>query len=310
MTKSFYPLVSVIIVNLNGKKWLERCIPSVLKSDYPQFEVIVVDNGSKDDSIEFLEKNFSEVRIIKLKKNMGWSYANNEGIRISKGDIVVCLSNDMEVDPQWLKEIVKFMNSNPKVGIIQCNSLSMWDRKSLDSSMNYLDKFGYSYGYIPQNKPCEVFFAEGMAFAVKKEVVINVGMLDESYFMEYDDMDFSWRVRLAGYKIYFLPSAIVYHARGGTVGSTYFQRIKNVKWYTRNHLITIIKNYETKNLIKILPVVLMMEIAKVFYLFIIKKHPKIALAALEGLLEVKNNWRNILNKGKKYKHYVKYLMKK
>lgn len=293
-----FPLISVLVVNLNGKKWLQKCMPSVLNSDYPQIEIIVVDNGSVDGSVEFLKENYSKIKVVQLNKNIGWSPANNEGMKLARGNIIVCLSNDMEVHPKWLKEIEKVMNSDPKIGIIQCNSLSMWDRKTLDSSMNYLDRFGYSYGYAPSNHPQEVFFAEGMAFAVKEEVVKNIGMLDDYYFMEYDDMDFSWRARLAGYKVYFLPSAIVYHARGGTVGRTYFQRINNVEWYTRNHFVTIIKNYEIKNLIKVFSAVLTIEIAKILYLLIIKRNRKLAFAALKGIFQVVKDYKIILKKRK------------
>ncbi|MCJ7770225.1 glycosyltransferase, partial [Candidatus Bathyarchaeota archaeon] len=162
-----------------------------------------------------------------------------------------------------------------------------------DSSMNYLDKFGYSYGYRPSENPQEVFFAEGMAFAVKREVVNRIGILDDYYFMEYDDMDYSWRARLAGYRVYFLPSAIVYHARGGTVGRTYFERVKNLKWYTRNHLVTIIKNYEIRNLIKILPAVLIIETTKILYILFIKKNVKLSFAAMFGISEIIRDWKLI-----------------
>jgi len=289
------PPVSVVVVNLNGKEWLEKAIPSVLASDYPKVELIVVDNGSTDGSVEFLRENYPSTRVIVLEKNIGWSPANNEGIKTAGGRVIACLSNDMIVDSRWLKEIVKLMVSNSKIGIVQCNSLSMWDKRTLDSSMNYLDRFGYSYAYAPQNRPQEVFFAEGMAFAFKKEVVEEIGMLDDYYFMEYDDMDFSWRARLAGYSAYFLPSAVVYHARGGTVGRTYFQRTKNVELYTRNHLVTLIKNYETKNLLTALPVVLAIELAKILYL-VLKGNLMVALAASRGLLRVLRDVRIILVK--------------
>ncbi|MDQ1281006.1 MAG: hypothetical protein QG670_2270 [Thermoproteota archaeon] len=293
-----FPNISVVIVNLNGKQWLSRCIPSVLGSDYPEgnLEIILVDNGSADGSVEFVEKSYPKIRIERLVKNVGWSPANNEGIKLSKGDIIVCLSNDMEVNTTWLREIASFMVNHRNVGIVQCNSISMWDRKTFDSSMNYLDRFGYSYGYAPERDPREVFFAEGMAFAVRREVVNKMGLFDNYYFMEYDDMDFSWRARLAGYKIYFLPSAVVYHARGGTVGRTYFERLKNVEWYTRNHFVTIIKNYETKNLVMILPVVFFIEISKALYLLVMRRNLQVAIAALRGILQVLKDSKTIFRK--------------
>jgi len=213
----------------------------------------------------------------------------------TKGEILVCLSNDMEVDPQWLKEITLPMIRDSRAGVVQCNSLSMWDRKTSDSAMNYLDKLGYSYGYAPVKEPTEVFFAEGMAFAFKRKVIEDIGTLDDYYFMEYDDMDFSWRARLAGYKVFFVPSSKVYHARGATVGSTYFQRLPNITLYVRNHYVTLIKNYEFRNILKVLPVVTVIEIAKTMY-FCANGKWKTANATIKGLLQVMHDLRIILRK--------------
>jgi GT2 family glycosyltransferase len=135
-----------------------------------------------------------------------------------------------------------------------------------------------------------------MAFAIRKDVVRMIGVLDEYFFMEYDDMDYSWRARLAGYKVLFSSAAKVYHARGGTVGSTYFQRINNTKWYTRNHIVTIIKNYELINILKVLPVVLTIESSKILYLLFIKKNQKLAIAALKGLFTVLKDFPTIFKK--------------
>lgn len=295
-----WPFVSIIIVNLNGKKWLEKCFKSVLASDYPhdKFEIILVDNGSTDGSVELVKDLFmndTRIKVICNERNLGWSSANNQGMKLAKGAILVCLSNDMEVDPRWLKEITLTMRNNSRVGVVQCNSLSMWDRKVSDSAMNYLDKFGYAYGYAPAKEPTEVFFAEGMAFAFKRKVVEEIGMLDDYYFMEYDDMDFSWRARLAGYKIFFVPSAKVYHARGATVGATYFQRLPNITLYVRNHFVTLIKNYEFSNILKVLPVLTAIEIAKMMYFFV-KGEWKTANATFKGLLQVVLDIRIILRK--------------
>jgi hypothetical protein len=294
------PLVSIIIVNLNGEKWLRNCLVSVLDSNYPNFEVIIVDNGSTDKSLEIINKFFSnnsKIKIIKNEKNLGWSPANNIGASRAKGEILIFLSNDMEVDPNWILEIVKVINSNDKVGIVQCMSLSIWDRKTLDSAMNYLDRFGYAYGYTPTKKLKEVFFAEGMAFAAPRKVYQEIGGLDDYFFMEYDDMDLGWRSRLAGRENFFVPTAVVYHVRGGTIGPTYYDRINNVETYTRNHLVTLIKNYGTKNLLLNLPVVILLEVGKVFYLAIRGKG-RVALAALSGLFSILRDAKIILGKRK------------
>jgi GT2 family glycosyltransferase len=295
------PTVTIVIVNLNGKKWLKNLLESIIATDYPKnrFDIIFVDNASTDGSVEIVKSICQDrvnLSIIKNSKNLGWSPANNQGMKIAKGEIITCVSNDMEVDPNWIKEIVSQMTSDNAVGIVQCNSLSMRDRKTIDSGMNYLDKFGFAYSYAPIDKNLEVFYAEGMAFAVKREVIQKIGMLDEYFFMEYDDMDFSWRARLIGYKVFFLPLAKVYHARGGTVGSTYFQRINNSKWYTRNHIITIIKNYELSTIFEVLPIVFSVEITKIMYLLIVKKNRMLSIAASKGLLDVLKDMRVIIKK--------------
>jgi GT2 family glycosyltransferase len=299
--KEEWPTVSVITVSVNGKKWLKSLFESILASNYPsnKLEIIYVDNGSTDGSIEFVKdlfKNDSRLKVIQNTKNLGWSPANNQGIKIAKGEIILCISNDMEVDPKWIEEIAKVMNSDKTIGLVQCNSLSLWDRKTPDSGMNYLDKFGYAYSYAPLKASFEVFYAEGMAFAVRQEVIKEIGVLDEYFFMEYDDMDYSWRARLAGYRIFFVPTAKVYHARGGTVGSTYFQRINNAKWYTRNHIVTLIKNYELSTVAELFPVILAMESTKILYLLLIKKNQKLAIAASKGLLQVLRDMRVIFKK--------------
>lgn len=296
-----WPFVSIIIVNLNGKKWLEKCFKSVLASCYPpdKFEIILVDNGSIDGSVEFIKGIFVDdprIRFLSNERNLGWSPANNEGIRLARGEILVCLSNDMEVDPQWLRQIVCAVRTSPKVGVVQCNSLSIWDRTTYDSAMNYLDRLGYAYGYAPRrDEPVEVFFAEGMAFAATRKVIEEVGMLDDYYFMEYDDMDFSWRARLAGYSVLFVPSAKVYHARGATVGRTYFERLPNVTLYVRNHIATLIKNYELWNALRIVPIVTSMELAKIVYFFA-KGEQRTAVATFKGLMQVLFDLEIILRK--------------
>jgi GT2 family glycosyltransferase len=296
-----WPTVSVITVSLNGKKWLKELFESILASDYPQdkIEIIFVDNGSTDGSVEFVKdmfRNDARMKIIQNTENLGWSPANNQGMKVAFGEILVCVSNDMIVETNWIKEIVKVMKADKQIGMVQCNSISMWDRKTPDSGMNYLDRFGYSYSYVSSKTNHEVFFAEGMAFAIKKEVIDKVGVFDNYFFMEYDDMDLSWRARLGGYNVFFVPTAIVYHARGGTVGATYFQRVNNVTWYTRNHLVTLIKNYELKTLLRLSPIILTVELIKILYLALVKKNLIISYAALKGILQVMADRRVILQK--------------
>jgi len=304
-----WPFLSIILVNLNGRRWLETCLKSVLESDYPPdiMEVILVDNGSIDGSVELARSicKDSRLKIVQNKRNLGWSPANNQGMKIANGEIIICLSNDMIVDSLWLKEIINTMKLDPSVGIVQCNSISMWDRKSFDSGMNFLDKYGFAYSYAPQKRPQQVFFAEGMAFAIRRYVFDEIGGFDDYYFMEYDDMDLSWRARLAGYKVFFCPTSIVYHARGGTVGGTYFvKNIRNIVQYVRNHFVTLIKNYSTTSLLQILPIVLAVQCVKVLF-FIRRRNPKLIAATLKGMLLVLNDAKLVIQKRNEIQHRIR-----
>jgi len=300
-SKMKYPLVSIIMTSLNGMKWLEIFFESILKTTYQNFELIYVDGGSTDSSLEFIKERYGKDRRIKIfvAGGTGWSGGNNFGIKKSKGDILVLISNDIEVEPDWLEELVEIFNKDPLVGIIQCNVHRLYNKDLSDSGLNYLDRFGYSYGFQPKNKPTEVFFAEGMAFAFRRKLTNDIGLLDEFYFMEYDDMDYSWRARIAGYKVVLAPKSIVYHAGGGTVGASYFERRpKNVRQYTRNHLISLLKNYELKNVIINFPIAFFIEFTKVFY-FLLNKNFIFAKAVSKGIFEVFVNIHYILKERQK-----------
>jgi len=283
-----WPLFSIIIASRNGKDWIKNCLGSVLASDYPNLEVIFVDDASDDGSPELVKKKFpyKNIKVIQNKKNLGWSGTNNQGIPYAKGEYLVFLSNDMEVKENWLKQLLKTFEIDPKIGVVQCFSVSMKDKKTVDSPRNYLDRFGFLYSYQPSKKPAEVFFAEGMAFAVRKRLVDQKILLDDYFTMEYDDADYGWRARLAGWKVYFAPEAIVYHARGGTVGGNYFSRqIANLRQYSRNQLVTLIKNYEIKNMLLALPVAFLLHFGKGVFL-LVRGYPRLCLAVWQGLSQV------------------------
>lgn len=294
--------VTIVITNMNGEKWIRNLIDSIYKSSYnlDDIEIILVDNNSKDNSVNIFKSIMRPDKgdkIIMNTQNTGWSHAVNQGILASSGDIIIVLSNDMEIDNKAIEVIVNIMNNNSEIGILQLNSKSLYDRKTLDSGMNFLDKFGYSYSYEPtQDTFLIVFFAEGMAFAIRKDIISKVGLLDDFYFMEYDDMDFSWRTLLFGYKVAFIPKAIVYHARGGTVGNTYYNRnLLNITLYSRNHIITLIKNYELRTLIYVLPITISIETIKIIF-FIFKGNIKIAIANFKGIFSVFLSMKETLRK--------------
>jgi len=300
MKTNKYPFVSVIILNLNGQKFIPACLSSLKKTKYPKFEIIFVDNGSSDQSLLEAEKylkSFSNKQILSTKKNIGWSAGNNFGIKRAKGEAIVLLSNDTEVEPNWLKELIKVLYADKKIGIVQGQSFSIYDRKSLDSGKNYVDIFGFCYSERPTGIPEEVFFAEGVSMAVKKEVFEKIGLLDEDFFIMYDDIDFSWRARLAGYKIMIAPRSIVFHYRGGTVGEGILKiRPKIVYLNTRNHLTSLLKNYSLKNIFILLPWVYLAQFIKCFLFAFIHRKFWAAGAVILGLLSLNKDTVKIIKK--------------
>ena len=187
---------SCIIINMNGEKWLRNLFRSlkiaIAATRESMFEVIMIDNGSTDSSIQiFEEENGFDQRykFILNRLNVGWSPAINQGLEASSGEFVFLLSNDMEVDEHSIVRLIARFRELPKVGIIQFNSISIFDRKSQDSGRCYIDPMGFIYGYNARSGIDSVSFAEGMAFAVRRQVIVDVGLLDGSYYMMYDDVD-------------------------------------------------------------------------------------------------------------------------
>lgn len=289
-------LVSIIITNLNGRRWLKELFSSLSSQTYKNIEIIFVDGGSEDGSLKearILLKKFKKSKLI-IEKRPGWSLANNVGAKAATGKIFFFLSNDIKVDKVCTQEIVNFLNDHPRVAIVQCHSLSLWDKKILDSGMNFIDKFGFLYGFKPTKRPAKTFMTEGMAFAVKVEVYKKT-KLDNAFIMEYDDVDFSWRVRLLGWEIVFLPSAKVYHARGGTVGTTYFERkLRNIKQYNKNHLVSLTRNLEFPQVIFSVSAVILIRILTSLF-FTLKGRYNLAWANLYGLIWYLKELPKILN---------------
>lgn len=245
---------SVIIPNWNGENLLPECLSSLNRQNYQDFEIIIVDNNSKDDSIEFTKKNFPEVRILKLKKNFGFAKAINEGVKIAKGKYLLFLNNDTEVDKNWITELVKCANSHPEVISVNSKLLNFFKRNLIDGVGITINEVGQakSIGWqeIDKNKFQKSFYilgATGGASLFKKDLFIKIGMFDESYFMYSEEVDFAFRAQFLGYKSIYCPSAIVYHKHKASAKKN---MAKLEYWQFRNMTQTIIKDFPTKILTK------------------------------------------------------------
>ncbi|MEM3871081.1 MAG: glycosyltransferase family 2 protein [Nitrososphaeria archaeon] len=276
-----YHLVSVIILNYNGLRnlgnILKECIESVLNTDYPNFEVLFVDNASTDGSVDFIKKKFgwdARLKIIQNERNFGFAEGNNIGMKKAKGEYIVLLNNDTKVDSQWLKELVKALQA-PEIGAAQSKILQLQNPNLLDCAGGFIDYIGLSYsrGYGEKaekyQKITEIFYAKGAALIIKRKVLKRIGCLDPIMFLYYEEADLCWRVWLNGYKVIFVPTSIVYHAQGATT-SKLFEHSR-VYFLTRNRIITLIKNYDLKSLLKNLPSLILLDIRNALVLILRRK---------------------------------------
>ena len=309
-----FPLVSVIIVNYNGAKFINRCLSSLFKTDYPNFEVIFVDNASTDGSLKHAREKFgddSRLKFIVNDRNYGFAEGNNVGFRHANGDYIVLLNNDTEVDPNWLKELIKVMKSDPTIGVGQCKSLWMYNPALIDNAGALMDPLGYTYirGFGKDRGLYEtveeVFQADGASMIVKRgavdEVTLGDGPFDSDYFAYYDDVDFSWRVKLRGYKIVCVPSAIVYHARGSGRGKIPAHLVFHA---CKNHLMNIIKNHGFSNLIKWFLPCLFIEFGSMC-LSVARKEFDYGLARFKALLWNLTNMKKIWKRRLTVQHFIR-----
>lgn len=262
--KSKEPLVSVILVNYNGKSFLKKCLISIFDNNYSNYEVIVVDNKSKDGSIDEVEKKFANEKnlmIIRNVKNSGPSGGANLAIINAKGKYIATLGYDTEVSKNWISEYVEFMEKNPEVGIAQGKLMRIDDKKRFAYAGDFLGPFGFlierSRGKIDLGEldyVCEIFGVNSANIIFRKDIFDSIGGFDCNFFMYLEETDFCFRTHLFGKKIVFLPKAIVYHHDTTKVKEKKDFR-ENVRNYQgcRNYIWMLIKNLEFKNLIRILP---------------------------------------------------------
>lgn len=247
-------VASVVIPNWNGKELLEDCLQSLFKQSFKEFEVILADNNSTDDSLEYVKKFFPQVRIIRLNKNFGFARAINEGVRVSDAEYVVFLNNDTSVDKNWLKNLIKCVKNHPEVISVNSKLLNYYDRKKIDGAGILINEAGQakSLGWQDRDegqyeKEQYIFGASGGGSLFKRKEFIRVGLFDESFFMYSEEVDFAFRAQFQGYKSIFCPQAIVYHKHKATAR----RRPQHIEyWQFRNMTMTIIKDFPSAVLFK------------------------------------------------------------
>ena len=264
------PLVAIVILNWNGRHFLGKFLPSVLASAYENLSVIVADNASTDDSVSFLKKNYPSVRIIINSVNEGFAKGYNTALKQVSADYYVLLNSDVEVSKEWINPIISLMESDESIAACQPKILS-FDHQHLfeyaGASGGWIDQLGYPFTRGRVFNHCEtdngqyedvsqIFWATGAALFVRSSVFHEMEGFDEFFFAHQEEIDLCWRMQRAGYKIYVIPSSIVYHVGGGTLamGSS-----KKVYLNFRNNLIMLFKNLSFSERIWKIPLRLILD---------------------------------------------------
>lgn len=279
---------SIIIATYNGEKYLNECLDSVFETLYSRFEVIVVDDGSTDKSFQIFSdfQNKHRFTLIKNKKNLGLVASRNKAIGRSTGDILVFLDNDTKVDKNWLRGLNETFSSDKTVGAAQCKIFDFKKREIIQEvgmKLNPYTGFGITLGRGQKDKgqfnyPQEII-SLGAALAVKKEITQKIGGFDQKLFHYTDDLDFSWRVWISGYRVVLAPNAKVYHYT-----KIHKPNYKLYFHFTKNSVRMILKNYEVSNIVKFLPFSVILSIVGGIYVLLTRAGIYAIFGVLLGLI--------------------------
>ncbi|MBI3576843.1 glycosyltransferase family 2 protein [Candidatus Gottesmanbacteria bacterium] len=307
------PLVSLLLLNWNGIEFTRKCIRSLLKTNYPNFEIILVDNGSRDNEGERLISEFGKmVKIILQPVNIGYAEGMNIAYRRAIGDYIMLLNNDMEFTSDWLLPLVRILQKNPFVGACQPKIKDVKNKNIFEyaaAAGGFIDFFGYPFArgrvfskveidtgqYENQIKICWAG-----VLLIRRSILKKIGLFDPIYFNYAEDVDLCLRIYSQGYLIVYIPNSIVYHFGGGVLNKNLFQKMYFIH---RNHLILIVKNWEAKKLLFFFPLRLSMEFISFFY-YLLTGYPMSALSVIKALLSVLFMTKRILLSRFKYKKYL------
>lgn len=254
------PFVSFITVNFNGRAHLDVLLRSALAQEYPagRLEIIVVDNGSSDGSVDFVRAEYPTVRVLANETNVGFARANNQGAEAAGGRYLALLNNDMRLEPNWVARMVARLEEAPPDVVCAGSLILNWDGSLVDFGGGTLAFNGIGFQTHAQTPPEavrdtyseEILFACGGALMVDRDVYLEVGGFDADYFAYLEDVDFGWRLWVLGYRVVFCPDAVVFHRHNAT--SNQFDAYRKAVLIERNALYSVIKNYDQASLSTVL----------------------------------------------------------
>ncbi|HVZ95890.1 MAG TPA: glycosyltransferase family 2 protein [Chitinophagaceae bacterium] len=247
------PSVAIVILNWNGRGFLEKFLPSVKASVYPDFRIIVADNASQDDSVSFLQKSYPDVELILNAANEGFAKGYNAALTKISADYCILLNNDVEVTPGWMEPIITLMEADKTIAACQPKVLSYGQKNQFEyagACGGFIDTLGYPFTRGRIFDTCEddhgqyesvrqIFWATGAALFIRTAVFHELNGFDEIFFAHQEEIDLCWRAQRKGYSVYVVPSSVVYHVGGGTLP---MNSRRKVFLNFRNNLIMMSKN--------------------------------------------------------------------
>lgn len=295
--------VSIIVANFNGENYLPTCLNSVLRSSYKNYELILVDDGSTDKSIEIIEgflKKDKRVKLLRNTKNLGAAASRNKAIRIVQGKYIVFLDNDTEVTRNWLHKIIEPLDKDSQIGGVQSLLLDFTNRDLIQIGGGLLIPYtGWlaplyqwkKYKEMKDKIDSKKIIAVSASLAVRKEIVDLISGFDEREAIFTEDLDFCWRIWISGYKIILFPGSVVYHLsksvekRAG-MNATYQKIYFNL---AKNSFRSILKNYSFINILKFLPISMAVNLGRGLLVLYVRGQKDALVGAAQGVI-----W-NILN---------------
>lgn len=294
--------VAIVILNYNGKNWLEKFLPNVITHNtYNNAEIVVADNASTDDSVAFLQKEFSEIKIIQNKNNSGYAGGYNAALKNVNADIYCLLNSDVEVSGQWIENMLPIFGDD-LVAAAQPKILSYQHKNKFEyagAAGGFIDKYGYPFcrgrifDTVEEDKgqydtPSEIFWATGACLFIRSAIFHQAGGFDEDFFAHQEEIDLCWRLKNLGYKIMYVPQSKVYHVGGGTLDK---KNPKKTFLNFRNNRFSLIKNLSEN------------EYQRIAFIRNLLDFIAISMAFLKGNFQEANAIFNALNTYRKQRKY-------
>lgn len=277
--------VSMLVMNWNGRQYLRQCLDSILAQDYPNIEIILLDNGSTDGSAEFVRESYPSVTVVANTRNLGTSVGNNQAARCATGEYLFLLNNDAWfVSPDAISALVRRAKSRPTAAIIGCQVRNV-DGSIQDIGVK-IDPLGFPVGSTPPTPLPDViddlFYVTSCAMLVRANVFRELGAYDGRCFWSHEEVDLAWRARLRGYGVVTDMRVIVTHVGGGSMvggvpGKETRYRTTTARIYHRERstLVTLLKNYSAASLLVVLPLYAGVNVAEMLF-FLLMRQPAVA----------------------------------